>query len=206
MVGVALCMAVGMNLCAVPLTLYNTGEGLTQGQLDPNWNVTLPDGTDFGSAVSAVDPNGAWVAPTGTGTWIGVAGSASVPVGVYQYSTSFTIGLNCDPATAVISGNWWSDDPVASNGILVNGILASGFDGAYWFDANQANAAFSIASGFQTGLNTLTFLVENTGGPGGMLVENLSGNVACVPDAGSTALMVILGTFILGGSRRFLKH
>ena len=102
---------------ADPLLLHSTGEGLSQGDLDPNWTVILPDATPFGVAISATDPNNGWIAPTLPNTWIGVVGRDSVPTGIYHYSTTFTINPGFDLATAEISGLWWADDPSTANGI-----------------------------------------------------------------------------------------
>jgi VPDSG-CTERM motif len=175
---------------AVPIVIHNTGEGLSVGQLDANWTVETPGGST-GQAVSAVDPNGAWVTPAPGNTWVGIAGSASIPTGVYEYSTTFTLAANSDLSTAVLSGFWWVDDLQALNGIYLNGVLVSGFDGAQYNDPNSANAAFTINSGFVLGTNTLTFAVNNTGGPGGTLVQGLNGSVS-VPDGGSSALLFAL--------------
>lgn len=82
----------------------------------------------------------------------------------------------------------------------MNGTLVSEFDGAIWFDLNQANAFFSINTGFVSGLNTLTFLVENTAGPGGTLIQNLSGTVrpSGVPEAASSMLLMGIALGALG--------
>ncbi len=172
-----LIMTVSSQSVATPLLLHGTGEGLVQGQLDPYWTVELPDGTPFGSAISATDPLGGWIAPTPPNTWISIVARDSVPAGVYKYTTTFDIGPEYDPATASISGFWWSDEPNPPNGIYLNGAMVSDFDGAVWLDPNPANAAFSITSGFVSGLNVLTFRVENTAGPGGTLIQGLTGSV-----------------------------
>jgi hypothetical protein len=180
---------------AAPLVLHNTGEGLVQGDPDPNWSVELPDGTVFGPAISATDPNNAWIAPTPPNTWIGIVGRDYILGGTYKYSTTFVIGAGFDPSTASLSGFWWSDDPDSANGIYLNGVNVSTFDGAYWFDLNSANAAFGVTSGFVTGVNLLTFYVTNTGGPGGTLVQGLAGTVDPVPEPST---MLLLGAGLLG--------
>jgi len=170
-----LIMTVSSQGLAMPLILHGTGEGLVQGQLDPYWTV------NGGPAISATDINGQWIAPVPPNTWISIIPSGFVPAGVYQYSTTFDIGPGYDPTTAILSGFWWADEPNPPNGIVLNGAMVSDFDGAIWSDPNPANAAFSINSGFVSGLNTLTFLVENTAGPGGTLIQGLTGSVDPVP-------------------------
>ncbi len=189
-----LIMTVSSQGVAMPLLLHNTGEGLIQGDLDPHWTVELPDSTPFGLAISANDINGQWIAPTPPNTWISIIGIGSIPAGVYKYSTTFDIGPEYDPTTASLSGFWWSDEPNPPNGIYLNGILISDFDGAIWLDPNPANAAFSITSGFSSGLNTLTFHVENTAGPGGTLIQGLTGSV----DLRSTEPIPLPSAILLG--------
>jgi hypothetical protein len=201
-------IGVSVNCGAVPLSLHGTGEGLAQGASDPNWTVILPDSTLFGPAISATDPNGGWIAPTPPSTWISVVGRDSVPVGVYEYATTFTIASGLDPATAQISGNWWSDEPQLNNGIYLNGVRVSDFPGAVWFDPDPANAFFAITSGFVSGVNTLSFRVENTGGPGGMLIQDLTGSARSTgaPDGGATVALLGLGIIGLQGLRRRLSR
>ena len=173
------------------LVLHNTGEGLVQGASDPNWTVVLPNGNLFGQAISATDPNNGWIAPAPGNTWISIVGRDYIDVGIYKYSTTFVIGPGFDPSTAQLNGYWWSDDPSLNNGIYLNGLNVSSFVGAIWNDSNSADAQFSLTSGFVSGVNTLTFYVENTGGPGGTLVQGLSGSVSPVPEPTS---LLLLGT------------
>ena len=47
---------------------------------------------------------------------------------------------------------------------------------------------FSITSGFQIGLNTIEFLVQNAGGPTGLRVDKIRGDYSLVPEPGTLAL------------------
>jgi hypothetical protein len=188
---------------AVSLTLHDTGEGLSTGQSDSHWIVEKSDGS-WMQAISGVDQNGNWVMPIAPATWISVIASGGVTSGLYKYSTTFMIDSGCDPTSAEISGYWWSDFVYNSNAIYLNGVKVSDFDGAWWPDNNSANAAFSIHSGFISGLNTLSFWISNDDGPSGILVQGLRGSVAPAPDAGSTLILLGSVTGLVGMFRRRL--
>jgi len=173
--------------------LHGTGEGLHQGDLDPNWTVTMPNGTNFGEAISATDPNSTWITPTPPNTWISVVARANAPVGLYTYSTTFTIPAEIDPTTVQVTGSWWADEPDDINAIYLNGIKVSDFNGAYWFEQRERDAFFSIQSGFQSGLNTLGFTVLNTLGPGGTLITF----PGVVPEPSSIVLLALGGLSIV---------
>jgi hypothetical protein len=103
----------------------------------------------------------AWLADDTTSSWIG---SESVAPGNYTYSTTFDLaGLNA--STASILGNWAGDNSGVS--ILLNG-SATGITA----NAGSVNfagfTAFNIDStaNFASGLNTLSFTINNADGPG----------------------------------------
>ncbi|MBL9135281.1 MAG: hypothetical protein JNK85_05410 [Verrucomicrobiales bacterium] len=185
-----LALGLAFRLPATPpplgFVVHDTGEGLSVGDFDPYWVVVLPDGTDFGNAISAIDPNGNWIDPGPARTWISIAADAPVPTGTYRYTTTFEIDSNHDAATATLFGSWWADEPQSSNQILLNDQVVSEFDGASWFDEDSGNAHFQIDFGFVQGVNTLTFVVGNTGGPSGIAVTGFAGfadEVRSVPEA-----------------------
>jgi PEP-CTERM motif len=153
------------------ILVHSTGEGLTQGDPDPNWLVTLPDGTNFGNAISATDPHDLWIMPTAPNTWIGVVARGDAPLGLYKFSTTFTVPLEIDPLTVQVTGNWWADGSEEINAIYLNGVKVSDFNGGAWYNPSRPSSLFSIESGFQTGLNTLEFTVANYSGPGGTLIQ-----------------------------------
>lgn len=154
------------------IVFHSTGEGLSQGDLDPNWTVILPNGTNFGNAISATDPNGNWTTPYAPSTWISTAARSSIPIGLYKYITTFTIDPGIDPSAVELSGYWSVDDQEPANAIYLNGVKVSDFDGGFFRDSNSdPSAIFTIDFGFQTGLNTLEFWVENGSGPGGTLIR-----------------------------------
>ena len=154
-------------------------------------------------------PNG-WLGDSSTSAWIAPTNSPFVGPkngGSYDYQTTFTL-TNFNPATetASLSGGWATDN--YGTDILINGLstgsLANGA-GSY--------APFSITSGFQSGVNTLDFLVVDDGqGATGLRVDGMSGTIspAAVPEASTTVSLGLLLSLGLGGMlltarRRSLK-
>lgn len=90
-------------------------------------------------------------------------------VSTTYYTLTFDLtGLN--PASAHISGQWGVDN----HGLIyINGILA----------AENANGfytplGFNITSGFQPGVNTITFQIDDYGPPAAFIVHNISGTAS----------------------------
>jgi hypothetical protein len=98
---------------------------------------------------------------------------------------------------------WATDNPgldILLNGIST-GITSVGF---------TSFTSFSIPQGspFQSGLNTLDFLVRNDGGPTGLRVE-MTGQAspAGVPDSSSTLTLLCIGIgALVVGCRRMKKE
>jgi PEP-CTERM motif len=160
----AACTAFGDSI-----VVFNTGEsgGVAQtvGQTDTHYSlISAPANVPLTAIATA--RNGAWTANTATADWIspGSSGATSWPVGNYDYQTTFDLsGLN--PSTAQLSGSWASDN----NGcIFLNGANTGDCTG---FAAFGSLTAFSITSGFVSGVNTLDFEVTNGGGPSGVIAE-----------------------------------
>jgi hypothetical protein len=150
--GATLAMAFGSidRAQAASIGLGNTGVG--------TYDVTGGGGTSLYA-------HPAWLATEstsyGTSSWIG---SDSVAPGNYTYSTTFDLaGLNA--STASILGDWAGDNTGIS--ILLNG-SATGITA----NAGSVNfagfTAFNIDStaNFVSGLNTLSFTINNADGPG----------------------------------------
>jgi len=118
--------------------------------------------------------------------------------GIYKWKLSFDLtGLVA--STASITGKWAADNGLGST-ILLNGLdtvnPASGFKGF---------TPFTISSGFQSGTNTLAFIVVNgsgaTGNPTGLRVE-MDGTAAPVPEPTTALLMGIGIVGLIGGAAR----
>lgn len=184
--------------------LYDTGVD--------NSDVVLANGaTDThyllgGSPTYAVDEAegypGAWMAPSAASSWItplvgsGNTGSGSAASGGYTYSTTFDL-TGYETGSAVINGLVSADNSVTS--VLINGNAIS-------FSAHSdysSFASFTVTSGFVAGVNTLAFVVNNSGGPTGLRAELDGSFTAAVPEP-ETYAMLLAGLGVLGfvGKRR----
>ncbi|MCC7175608.1 MAG: PEP-CTERM sorting domain-containing protein [Bryobacterales bacterium] len=188
---------------AGPILLNNTGMGGSVGGVDPNWLINgsaaayvttgSPNGFPF-----AFDGNPIWLANDSTSRWISphatytASGPGDTP-GVWLFSTTFDL-TGLDPNTATITGRWLADN---SGGVIyLNGVnLGQGTTG--W--SSWTN--FTITSGFQSGVNTLEFLVNNgpgaIGNPAGLRVE-MSGNADPLGEIPEPATMLLMGAGLLG--------
>lgn len=170
--------------------LSNTGQGLSPGQADPNYG-------GF-----AVNPYSVYVTPPAGSSWIShsvAAGNlgATVPGGLYPYSTSFDLtGLN--PSTAAISFQVASDNNL---NILLNGNSVFTLTAAFTLDQSTFNQLYNVnlTSGFVSGVNSLVFNVTNFVSDGlnpeALLVANISGTAApaTVPEPVSLVVWTMLG-------------
>jgi hypothetical protein len=157
-----------------PITLANTGvtaannangtnsniQG-TGGATDLNYTVEVPGGTSFQPALVVTD-QGAYFRP-GNSQYINDTGSGNnnEPVGNYDYRTTFSLPSWAPLSSATLSGTLYVDDAISD--VLVNG-MSTGIHGGGF--GSGSGLAFTIPagfSGFQSGANTLDFIVNNGG-------------------------------------------
>jgi hypothetical protein len=137
------------------LNLFNTGVSaagvpLTAG-IDPHYTV-ISNGANNpsfdGPAViqSTKSSTSANVEPPGTNPGPGTQ------ITTFDYQTTFTLAPGYNPATVTLAGTTAADDTLID--IMVNGV-----------STGDRTGAFTLTSGFQTGTNTLTFVVQNSAAP-----------------------------------------
>jgi hypothetical protein len=208
--GACLLMASGTLSASTAFTLYGTGfDNLgnlltTAGSVDGNYTLPVnPDSADSNAYLidSTAFPlgTGPWVPDDTLSAWIGLqsASSNGVP-GTYTYQESFDLTAY-DPSTAQITGQLAADDSVE---VWLNGVdtgsSAPGF---------TSLTPFTINSGFQSGINTLTFVLVNLGpgsNPTGLRVEIDSATAEVAPEPASIGFMG-LGLAALGILGRRLR-
>jgi hypothetical protein len=148
---------------ATPIDIQNTGMNLIGGQ-DQSWEILFYNGSGWaslGQAYFVVNNGypGAWAANSANSAWIAphadYTGLTADPDGDYIFRTTFTV--SGDPDELSVSGLWSTDNQGVE--ITLNGVDI----GAAALGATDYNAlhAFTISSGFQSGLNTLDIYVHN---------------------------------------------
>jgi len=158
-------------------TLFNSGvnaagQVLASGQPDPHYTLTAsaystPPPPDISATVMANHQN--WIANNALSSWIGAvaSGSAGVPVGGYNFRTTFDLsGMN--PATAAVALRFAADNRLSQ--VLLNGVD----QGLSYIGFNAFSALFNLSSGFIAGINTLDFYTVNDpsgSNPAGFRVE-----------------------------------
>lgn len=189
-----LCLAllsVGPALLGAPISgLFNTGvDNLGNalvggnGTTDPNYKVvSTPGGPTNAQAVTYFNP--AYI-PEGSGAtsrWISVnANGSTAASGTYIFEIQFNLSGVQNPLTAQISGEFAADNSAT---ILLNGVTVGGASASF-----TSYSPFTINSNFQSGTNSLQFVVVDSGQPMALRVNNLSGSVSETPEPSAFALL-----------------
>lgn len=161
--GIALNWVVGSGVKAAALsfTIYDTGVDNDESALpvqtpDPHWLVN-------GNTAYIAAPNPAWMPrQPSAGRWLNplsvpASGSVALPAMTYSYTQVFDL-TGFDPSSVVLSGFFSSDNDaeIFLNGVST-GIISPLFSASYQDPVEQ----FSLTTGFQSGMNTIEFRVQN---------------------------------------------
>ncbi len=147
-----------------------------------------------------------WVANNSSSRWISRTANAQADlVGLYTFRTTFDL-TGFQPSTAVIVGQWSSDN---SAQIWLNGVFTGvelNFERPFLSMHN-----FTLTGGFQPGVNTLDFIVNNWDCPGcnqsnpvGLRVLILEATAEPIPEPATFALLGV-GLIALGILARRLR-
>ena len=182
--------------------LFNTGvddagEVFPFGDLEIHYSMTGP----LFPAIVAT-PNPLWVTATENSAWIGpTSGFITDPLGDYTYTLTFDL-TGLDPTTAIISGEWATDNTTV---LILNGINTG-----LQFNNVLTLSPFEVSDGFISGINELQFVVTNNPGSGsnptGLLVANLDGQASPVPIPASVWLLMSGFAGLLGVLRHRRKR
>lgn len=99
---------------------------------------------------------------TGTSAWISPRTDTTGDAGNYTYRTTFNIPAGTNLSEVFVRGRMSSDN--ATTAVLINGV-ATGL--SYGGDFTVFSPEFAIGRGFQIGLNTLDFVVNEASGSAG---------------------------------------
>jgi hypothetical protein len=169
--------AIYMEAAVIP-KLYNTGvddtgSPLADSTMDTHYKITdSPDPDAPGPDTFTLTPGfpvGPWLAEGPNSRWIAPSPTQGTgnAEGNYTYEITFDL-TGLDPATAVINGQWATDNDGVD--IVINGNSLGLINSAQFVSWT----AFTIDSGFIDGKNTLQFVVHNapdTPNPTGLRVE-----------------------------------
>jgi hypothetical protein len=161
------------------VTLFNTGIfGPDAGAIDPNYSIV-----GGGQAVTYIHP--AYLPDSTTSRWISLSSTGTPGNGTVTFITTFTAD-----STDLVSGLWGVDNfgSILLNGnstpiATLTGTVVENFDQLHAFSFNPI-----------VGINTLTFVITDTGPPTAFRVD---GFASAVPEA-STWAMMVLGFFGVG--------
>jgi len=180
----------GGTATAIPIPLFNTGTDNT----NTAWGAAnVPDIHYFYTLSPTAGPpvtvdatiwpifGGPWVPNNANSRWIGPDQSSQGPGGSYTYATQFVLPPTTNLSTVSVGGMWGTDDN--SLDIEINNVSTGQVSGGF-----GVLVPFTITSGFQIGVNTIEFMLNNAGGPTGLRVDKIRGDYSLIPEPGTLAL------------------
>jgi hypothetical protein len=154
-----------------PTGIDISGKVLAHGASDPHYRILSPN-----QSAVVVTPNIDWLPDSTTSRWVWQTASGQPIYVTRAFRITFDL-TGLDSATTVISGTWATDD--YGRDILINGVSTANICGQVSGTGYRAYCNFSIASGFVSGVNTLDFVVEDTGGNiAGLRVDSIHGTLS----------------------------
>jgi hypothetical protein len=133
------------------------------GAVDPNVVVTLPGAGTASAAVVCSSQPASWAAALDGTAWISPMATCTNAQATGQYRYDITFSLPSGTSNDRLTGSLFSDDTLS---VQLNGPgVALSSSGNL---AAQTTFDFSDQSAFQSGTNTLSFFVSNSGGPTGL--------------------------------------
>lgn len=170
------------------ITIYNTGQGAAagDGQSDAHYSIFASDFGAAGQAKTYFNP--AYVAEDADSRWVSYSGSPFGGVGHTTFQTTFDL-TGYDLASVALSGLWGADNEGV---ILLNGVKIAELTGTVYPNFQQL-WSFGATSNFAQGLNTLQFVINDTGSPLAFRTDDMSltGNLSAVPEPATWAMMIV---------------
>lgn len=200
----AIALMAGQADAAAITGLFNTGTDANNvalaggnGVIDPHYQIVSSTSPGF-AGQQAVTFQCCYFPDDADSRWISLTGNGNPGLNTTVYRLSFDL-TGLDHTTAAISGLWGADN---LGTIILNGVSTGIQNGQFSF-----LTAFNISSGFQAGINTLDFQVQDFGPPTALRVDGLAGTADLVRDTGAvpepaTWAMMLLGFFGMGSMLR----
>lgn len=200
-----ICLGLGSSASADPISVFGTGlddsgAPLAGTAADPHYAI-LETGTQavvLNNNISLYFPNNA------NSQWLWETSSGRPAFVTRTFRTTFNL-TGFDPSTASLTGRWGADNigvDVLLNGTSTGISLPDGTTTDNFASLHE----FNIGSGFQPGVNTLDFVVQDIGGRAAFRTElsgtaNPATTTAPTPEPSSILLFALGGLGLLAHRR-----